>query len=80
MQDPTIEFMRRRAAGAYLQARFGIASYALLGKLASTGGGPKFHKAGRTCLYRPADLDAWARSQISETAVASTAELREAAQ
>lgn len=35
-----------------------------LAKLAVVGGGPVFHKAGRTPLYASSDLDAWALARI----------------
>jgi hypothetical protein len=37
-----------------------------LAKLAVTGGGPIFRKAGRFPIYDPKDLDDWARSRIGE--------------
>ncbi|MCF3935320.1 hypothetical protein L1787_18150 [Acuticoccus sp. M5D2P5] len=37
-----------------------------LAKLAVVGGGPPFRKAGRTPLYDPKDLDAWARNRIGQ--------------
>ncbi|WP_342780195.1 hypothetical protein [Mesorhizobium intechi] len=37
-----------------------------MAKLAVTGGGPLYRKAGRTPIYSPADLDAWAESRIGE--------------
>lgn len=76
--DPQPEFLRRRDAGDYLRQRFGIASPALLAKLASIGGGPAFHRHGTTVLYKPTELDRWARERISGP-VASTAAVRDAA-
>ncbi len=40
------------------------------------GGGPVFRKAGRTPLYTPADLDAWAEARIGAP-VRSTSETPE---
>lgn len=66
--DPSISsnFMRRRAAGAYLRNRYGHGSEKTLAKLASVGGGPEFRKAGdRVVLYTKEALDAWALARIS---------------
>ena len=38
---------------------------AWMAKLAVVGGGPIFRKAGKTPLYDPADLDAWAEARMS---------------
>ncbi len=62
-------YMRRDAASQYLAGVWGIQRKpATLAKLACVGGGPSFVKAGRFPLYRPADLDAWARDLIGDTA------------
>jgi hypothetical protein len=45
-----------------------------LAKLAVTGGGPSFCKAGRVPLYAPGDLDVWAKGRIGPR-VKSTSEL-----
>jgi hypothetical protein len=60
-------FLRRAEAAAYIQAKYGFpCSRQWLAKLAVTGGGPVYHKAGRTPIYPPAGLDAWAESRIGE--------------
>ncbi|MFK8253129.1 hypothetical protein [Ancylobacter terrae] len=71
MQDPPSpasavpHFFRRHEAAAYVQAAYGFpCSRQWLAKLAVIGGGPVFHKAGRTPIYAPADLDAWALARI----------------
>lgn len=70
-------FLNRRAAGEYLTQKFGFGTYYTLMKLAVTGGGPPFARAGaRVTLYKPEDLDAWALSKIS-SARASTSEAAE---
>lgn len=71
-------FMRRRLAGAYLQGRYGFGSPAWLAKLATVGGGPKFHKAGAAALYKKSDLDEWALGRIGR-AQSSTSDVQEAA-
>jgi hypothetical protein len=61
-----IPYLRRAQAATYIKSRWGIpGSHAYLHKLASIGGGPEFHRAGRWPLYREADLDAWAQSRIT---------------
>lgn len=66
-QADLTRFLRRGDAAQYVQARFGFpCSRQWLAKLAVTGGGPVYRKAGRTPIYAPADLDAWASSRIGE--------------
>ncbi|MEJ0092205.1 MAG: hypothetical protein WDN46_01865 [Methylocella sp.] len=58
-------YLRRANAASYVQERWGLpCSNAWLGKLAVVGGGPIFRKAGRTPIYDPIDLDAWAEARI----------------
>lgn len=60
-------FYRREQAATYVTENFGFpVSRAWLAKLASTGGGPIFRKAGRVPLYAQEDLDAWAVARLSE--------------
>jgi hypothetical protein len=68
-------FLRRKDAGAYLHNNFGFGSFKTLGRLASQGGGPEFHKTkGGAAIYRPAKLDEWAFAQIGEAQI-STADI-----
>lgn len=62
MQSP--QYLRRKAAGEYLKAKYGFGSEKTLAKLATIGGGPLFHKAAKAAIYKPEDLDAWAQSKI----------------
>jgi len=62
MQSP--QYLRRKAAGAYLKERFGFGSEKTLAKLAVVGGGPAFRKAGPAVLYDPKTLDEWALARI----------------
>lgn len=63
----TMHFLRREDAASYIQSTYGFpCSRQWLAKLAVTGGGPIYHKAGRTPIYAPADLDAWARDRIGQ--------------
>lgn len=67
--DPTTiaRYFRREDAASYLTDTFGFpVSRAWLAKLASTGGGPIFRKAGRVPLYARDDLDTWATARLSE--------------
>ena len=58
-------FLRRHEAAQYVQTNYGFpCSRQWLAKLAVVGGGPVFRKAGRTPIYAPADLDAWAIERI----------------
>jgi hypothetical protein len=59
------QFLRRKAAGEYLKAKFGFGSEKTLAKLATLGGGPLYHQANRLVLYTAQDLDSWALARIS---------------
>ena len=66
MSTPITLYLRRVDAAHYVRNTWGIpCSTRWLAKLAVTGGGPIFRKAGRFPIYNPADLDDWARSRIS---------------
>jgi hypothetical protein len=68
-------FLRRKDAAAYLKEHFGFGTASSLAKHAVFGNGPVFCKRGRIPLYRAVDLDAWARSQLTEP-LRSTSEIR----
>jgi hypothetical protein len=69
--------LRRVEAARYIQEKWGYPCSPLtLAKLAVTGGGPPFRKAGRYPLYDPSHLDEWVRSKLSRV-VKSTSELGE---
>jgi hypothetical protein len=58
--------LRREVASEYLKSVHGIVrKISTLSKYAGVGGGPKFEYVGRVPTYRPAELDAWARSLLS---------------
>ena len=58
-------YLRRADAASHITGRFGFpCSRQWLAKLAVTGSGPVYRKAGRTPIYAPDDLDAWACSRI----------------
>jgi hypothetical protein len=62
---PESKFLRRMDAAAYVRGRWGLpCSPRWLAKLAVTGGGPIYRKAGRTPIYSPAESDAWAEARI----------------
>jgi len=59
--------MRRAEAARYVRDTYGIPCVAsTLAKYACMGGGPVFRKAGKFPIYSRDDLDAWARSRLSE--------------
>jgi hypothetical protein len=58
-------FLRRKDAAAYLREHFGFGTASTLAKCAVFGNGPLFCKRGRIPLYRAADLESWARSQLT---------------
>jgi hypothetical protein len=59
------KYLRRADAAQYVRDTWGIpCSTRWLAKLAVTGGGPVFRKAGRFPIYDPSDLDAWAEARI----------------
>lgn len=58
-------YFRRDTAARCVRENWGLpCSKAWLAKLAVVGGGPVLQKAGKTPLYLPADLDAWAQARI----------------
>lgn len=60
-----VRYLRRVDAARYVESSYGFpCSPRWLAKLAVTGGGPVFRKAGRIPIYAPADLDAWSQSRI----------------
>ncbi len=67
MTNATPRYLRRAEAAYYVRQNWGIpCSTKWLAKLAVTGGGPIFRKAGRFPIYLPCDLDAWAEARIGE--------------
>jgi hypothetical protein len=72
-------FLRRFAAGEYLQKTYGFCSAKSLAKLSTTGGGPIYRKAGVAVLYAKDDLDAWALSKIGGPQSSTSDKPKEAA-
>lgn len=67
MTAPTSHYLRRTAAARYVREAWGLpCSSKWLAKLAVTGGGLVYRKAGRFPIYTAADLDTWARSRVGE--------------
>ncbi len=63
----TTRYLRRADAAHYVREKWGQpCSAKWLAKLAVTGGGPIFRKAGRFPIYRPSELDEWAEARIGE--------------
>jgi hypothetical protein len=69
-------FLRSEPAGQFLKENFGFGTKKALDKLASVGGGPEFHKAGRVRLYTPEALTAWALSKIGPPQTSTAQNLR----
>jgi hypothetical protein len=66
-------------AVAYLRANFGVRrTVATLAKHRVVAGGPPFRRLGRSILYAPADLDAWADDALRIVRT-STSDLGQAA-
>jgi hypothetical protein len=63
--DADVEFLPRRAAGAWLQKNFGFGSEKTLAKQSWNGTGPVSYRSGAKVLYRIEDLREWARNQVS---------------
>jgi len=62
---PSAPLLRRKQAARFLADTWGIPiSHQTLAKLAVTGGGPAYRKAGRIPLYDVAELDAWAQRKL----------------
>jgi hypothetical protein len=58
-------YFRRAEAAHYVRETWGMpCSSKWLAKLAVTGGGPIYRKAGRFPLYTAGDLDEWATSRL----------------
>jgi hypothetical protein len=67
-------FLGRNEASKYLDAVWGVRrAPSTLAKLAVTGGGPIFRRAGRVPLYSTDDLDKWVASKLS-SAMRSTSD------
>lgn len=59
-------YLRRQVAARYIRERWGLpCEPSWLAKLAVTGGGPIFRKAGRFPVYEIAALDSWASTRLS---------------
>jgi hypothetical protein len=59
-------YLRRRAAGEYLKAKYGFGAGSTLAKIACVSSdGPPFRKVGRMVLYAIEDLDNWADDRLS---------------
>jgi hypothetical protein len=68
-------YRRRVDAAAYVTERYFPCSPKTLAKLAVTGGGPVFRKAGRIPVYDDEDLNRWAIGRISQP-MRSTSEMK----
>jgi len=83
MTDQTIStrsarLFRRADAAEYVRSRYGFpCSKQWLAKLATTGGGPVYMKAGKFPVYAVEDLDAWAQARLSAPMRATGIPVRE---
>lgn len=78
MNATTDRNLNRKDASRYLREVHGIVrSPATLAKLACTGGGPPFRKAGRIPLYPISELDAWALEILSPLMASTSATVEE---
>jgi len=65
--------LRRTQAAQYVVENYGFPLAAkTLAKMAVTGGGPPFRRAGRFPLYDTDDLDAWAARKIGPLQASSS--------
>jgi len=70
------QYFRRVRAADYVRNTYNLPCQpSLLAKLACIGGGPVFHKAGRTPIYLRTALDEWARARLGAP-LQSTSDLR----
>ena len=64
---PMKKYLTRKEASAYLTEIGFHTTYKTLGKLATIGGGPKFHKFGTMrVIYKVKDLDEWIERRLSK--------------
>jgi hypothetical protein len=59
------EYLTRKEASEYLQARGLPISYATLHKYAAFGGGPAYCIIGRHAVYRRDELTAWIEAKLA---------------
>jgi hypothetical protein len=73
-------FMRQDAA-RYVRETWGLpCSPRWLAKLAVTGGGPIYRKAGRRPVYTSTDLDLWAQGRVGRPQRSTSSGVQEQAQ
>lgn len=73
--------LTRAEASSYLRQQHGVGrTVGTLAKMAVTGGGPSFRKAGPRCVvYDVAELDRWAESILSKPMASTSEAMRHAA-
>jgi hypothetical protein len=62
-------YLDRREASAFLRELGFRVQPATLAKFVTIGGGPTIHHFGRTPLYTPEELTAWAHDRLSKNEV-----------
>lgn len=77
---PGVRYLSRVAAARYVRETYGFpCSPRWLAKLAVVGGGPPYHKAGRSPVYAPEALDAWALARIEGSGTTSPGQAKDCA-
>jgi hypothetical protein len=67
-------FFRTEEASTYLKHEHGIpVAPRTLVKLRVTGGGPAFHKFGRSVVYASDDLLRWAKDRLGQKRISTSA-------
>lgn len=60
------QYLSRKEAAEYLTEAGFHTTYKTLGKLATVGGGPKFHRFGsKAVIYKIEDLNSWVEERLS---------------
>ncbi len=72
MTDQQTNYLIRKEAAEYVTRKGLRLAATTLGKLACIGGGPTYHKFGRTPVYLAEDLDAWILSRLSGPMLSSS--------
>jgi hypothetical protein len=68
-----MRLLRRKEAAIYVLTHWGMPlSYRTLAKLAVTGGGPAYRKAGKFPLYEAHDLDEWVQGRLGPKVKSTT--------
>lgn len=72
MTITSTRYLTRRVAAEHIRALGLPITAGTLGKLASVGGGPQYHRFGSRAVYAVDDLDAWVRERLGEPVSSTT--------